>query len=133
MSISIEKSELVIARILSFLIDNGLQDSRLSFKNLSLLPEYQPFFQTCIKWLIDEDYVRVTWLVDSISSEFHVCGAVLTSKGFAILGHKFSVNGGHVTAAQLVKEKSEGAANMTGIGDFLGGILGGFTKSLGSG
>ena len=133
MSVSIEKSELVIARILSFLVGNGLQESQLSFKTLNLPVEYQPFFQTCIRWLIDEDFIRVTRLVDSISSMFHVYGAVLTSKGFAILGHKFSINGGDVTAAQLVKEKSEGAANISGIGDFLGGILGGFTKSLGSG
>jgi hypothetical protein len=125
-------SEIVIAKILSVLMENGLKESLLSFRSLDLSDEYEPFFKTSFLWLIDEALVRSSTNIESITSAFHAYDPVLTAKGFAILGSKLQVRDGQVALAEVVEEKASNSGTYTGIGDFLGGLLGGFTKSMGS-
>lgn len=129
---NIEKSELVIANILRLLMEFGLSEAILNFEELGLSDDYGPFFVTCVKWLEAEGLIRTQEIHQLLSGTGFVVGPTLTSKGFAILGHKFSIDGQEVTTAQVVKGKSEGSSNFSAIGDFLGSVLGGAYKSLGS-
>ena len=86
MGSNLEKSEVVIAKILKLLMDQGLKDSMMSFRSLNLEEEYEPFFKTCFLWLIAEGLVRSSTNSESITSIFHAYGPVLTAKGFSVLG-----------------------------------------------
>ena len=129
---NLQKSEVVIARILKRLIDKGLQDSMLSFRSLDLDEEYEAFFKTCFIWLIDEGFVRSATNMESINSAFHAYDPVLTSKGFTVLGRHLELKDGAVTVASVVEETSSRKQSLASVGDFFGGLLGGFTKSIGS-
>jgi hypothetical protein len=130
---NIERSERVIASVLHILLDKGLQDAwELSFEDLELSEDFEPFFGGAIKWLISEGIIRAEGVSEYINASALLISPTLTSRGFAILGHKFTIEGRAVTAVELVDAKSKGSPTYTGVGDFLGGILGGFTKSIGS-
>jgi hypothetical protein len=129
---NLEKTELVIAKILSVLMENGLKESTLVFRTLDLSDDYEPFFKTCFLWLIDEGLVRSRTNILSIGSAFHAYDPVLTAKGFAVLGSKLLFKDGQVALASVVEDKATDSGMYTGIGDFLGGLLGGYTKSIGS-
>ena len=132
MQSNLEKTELVIAKILSLLMENGLKESMLSFGSIDLSSDYEPFFKTSFLWLIDEGLVRSRTNMESITSAFHAYDPVLTAKGFSVLGSKLQFHGGKVALAAIVEDKAANAGMYTGVGDFLGGLLGGFTKSVGS-
>ncbi len=132
MATNIQKSEVVIARILKHLMDNGLQQSMMSFNTLELDNEYEAFFKTSFMWLIHEGMVRSSTNIESITSVFHAYDPVLSGQGFAALGRNLEANGGSITMATAVKETSSSKQSYSGLGDFFGGILGGFTKSMGS-
>jgi hypothetical protein len=132
MTSNIAKSEVVIAKILKLLMETGLKDTTVSFRSLDLADEYEPFFQTCFIWLIDEGLIRSKTNIDSVSSAFHSYGPVLTSRGFAVLGKQIEVNGAKMTIATAIDQTSRGQKSATFVGDFVGGMLGGFTKSISS-
>lgn len=50
-----------------------------------------------------------------------------------MLDQPFATGEKKIPVGQAVKEVAEGGKNYAGIGDFFGGVLGGFTKSMGSG
>jgi hypothetical protein len=130
---NIERSERVIASVLHVLLDKGLQDAwELSFEDLALTEEFEPFFSGAIKWLIAEGIIRAEDVAEYINASALVISPTLTSRGFALLGHEFTFEGRAVTVAELIDAKSKGSQTYTGLGDFLGGMLGGFTKSIGS-
>ena len=129
---NLAKTELVLARILALLMEQGLKGSTLTFGSLNLDPEYEPFFKTCFLWLIDEGLVRSRTNLESISSAFHSYDPVLTARGFAVLGSNLRVNDGQVSLAKIVEDKAASSGMYTGVGDFLGGLFGGFTKSISS-
>ncbi len=129
-----EKSELVVAKILSAVSDNGLQYFRLDFDDLKLDEAFEPFFDTCINWLADENIIRFSELIpDCDDDQWAVSNPVLTSYGYSLLNSPLL--GGKVdeTMGAAIKKVSEKGTSYAGIGDFIGGILGGFTKSIGSG
>ena len=132
MGSNLEKSEVVIAKILKLLMDQGLKDSMMSFRSLNLEEEYEPFFKTCFLWLIAEGLVRSSTNSESITSIFHAYGPVLTAKGFSVLGNRLVLKEGEVTIARVVEETSSSDKSYSGLGDFFGGLLGGLTKSLSS-
>jgi len=129
---NLAKSELVLAKILTLLMEQGLKGSMLTFRSLNLEPDYEPFFKICFLWLVDEGLVRAKDNQESITSVFHVYDPVLTGKGFSVMGSRLQVDGETVRIAKVVEDRAANATGYTGLGDFLGGVLGGFTKSIGS-
>ena len=128
---STQKSERVMAMILARLLENGVQDGEMDEDRLGLTDELRPYFGQCFKWLIREGLVSAGSFRSTNSGSFAV-DPVLTARGYELLGRKFAIDGRDVSAAQIVNEKSKDATSYTGLGDFLGGVLGGFTKSIGS-
>ncbi len=131
----LEKSELVISRILSLLMEWGIQESRLEFSELELdATEFGSFFWPCIEWLVAEGVVRTETHHRTLGSVHsgEVLNPVLTSYGLKLLGQRLSVGQEQEQLADRVKQVSKSGTNYSGIGDLVGGILGGFTKSISS-
>mgnify|MGYP000480616667 CR=1 FL=1 len=130
---NLQRSEIVISKILQDLVETGLQDGvALQFEDLDLDNGFEPFFVGCCRWLLDEGIVRCT-NEHQVLKGMPMVNPVITAKGFALLGQPFagSVEGNRVGDA--VKEVATGNRNYAGVGDFFGGLLGGFTKSISGG
>lgn len=130
---NLQKSELVVSRVLEHLLNQGLQQgTRISFTDLNLPENYEAIFNGCCLWLIDEGIIRCSNKSQSMGGNLTLFSPMITAKGFAFLDQSFWVSGNKMLVGQAVKEVASGQVSYSGIGDFLGGILGGFTKSMGS-
>ena len=130
---NLQKSETVISKILEFLLEQGLQaGSRLAFEDLDLPDDYGPTFNGCCVWLLEEGIIRCSNSSQAIGSDVTMFSPMITSRGFALLDQPFVIEGEKMRVGQAVKEVADGQKNYAGIGDFVGGLLGGFTKSMGS-
>ena len=135
---NIEKSEVVIATILRLLIERGIKGGELDFASLHLGDEYIPFFATCFTWLVDEGLIRAAKVTvvpgdgEDAADDLYVYNPTLTSQGFALLGQRVKIGETTTTIGEAVESRSDGKPRGWQMGDFLGGILGGFTKSVGS-
>ena len=131
---NMEKSELVVAKILSRLIDTGFTDSQLSFGDIELADEYEEFFYLSAQWLLDEGIMRAKNQTRSMDGSGTLISPVLTAYGLSLLNQPSPVGGNEGdTMGTAVISASEKGTSYTGIGDFIGGLLGGFTKSMASG
>ncbi|MCB1470915.1 MAG: hypothetical protein KDK08_27990 [Rhizobiaceae bacterium] len=130
---NLQKSEVVISKILQDLVETGLQyGTALEFKELGLNEEFEPFFIGCCLWLLDEGIVRCT-NEHQVLKGVPMVNPVITAKGFALLGQPFAQGGeegGRV--GEAVKEVATGRRNYAAVGDLVGGVLGGLIKSMGS-
>lgn len=130
---NLQKSELVISKILEHLLDLGLQQgTRLSFEDLDLTKEYAPIYNGCCAWLIEEGVIRCANTSQAMGGNLGMISPMITSRGFALLDQPFGVVEGKMRVGHAMKEIAGGHKNYAGIGDFVGGLLGGFTKSIGS-
>ncbi|WP_203290777.1 hypothetical protein [Maricaulis parjimensis] len=130
---NLQKSELVISKILEALVEQGIQcRTHLPFAELGLSDELKPFFEGCCLWLYDEGIVRCT-NPHQLGTNGSMVNPSITAYGFQLLGQKFLAGDKEEALGTAVKEVASGQKNYAAIGDFFGGILGGFTKSLGSG
>ena len=130
---NLQKSELVISKILTRLLELGLQQgTRLSFEDLDLPKEYAPIYNGCCAWLIEECVIRCSNTSQAMVGNLGMISPMITSRGFALLDQPFSVGNERMRVGQAVKEVADGQRNYAGFGDFVGGLLGGFTKSMGS-
>lgn len=129
---NIEKSEVVIARILSKLMEFGLQSADLKFQELDLDESFEPFFSTCIDWLESEGLIRMHEHIKLMNRTSIADGVVLTSYGFSVMGQKMGGTQEDIVVGDAVKQVSESQSGYSGVGDFIGGLLGGFTKSISS-
>lgn len=130
---NLQRSEIVISKILQDLVETGLQyGTTLEFEELGLDQEFEPFFTGCCLWLLDEGIIRCT-NAHQVVKDAPMVNPVITAKGFSLLGQPFV--GGEVgnRVGDAVKEVASGNRNYAGFGDFFGGLLGGFTKSIGGG
>lgn len=131
----IAKSELVISKILTLLMEWGIQESELAFEELDLETEdYGVFFFPCIEWLVSEGIIRTgkIYKFKDGPGSGTVLRPVLTSLGFQILGESISIGNKDDQLANQIRKVSESGTNYSGVGDFFGGLLGGFTKSMSS-
>ncbi len=132
----LRRSEIVIARILNLLIGWGIQECQLEFHELELEEEFAPFFFPCINWLISEGVIRASSVERYSSNKTSAGGVVLypqlTSYGFNALGSEIQIGDNTPKLATAVKEVSDNQKSYSQIGDFVGGLLGGFSKSLSS-
>ena len=127
---NIEKSEIMIARILSKALDFGLQRADLKFGELELDEIFQPFFVTSIDWLVAEGLIRVMQHNKAMDGTSHVSGITLTSFGFSVMGRKLNGADGEILVSEVVQKVSDSKASYSGFGDFVGGLLGGFAKTI---
>ena len=131
---NLEKSELVVAKILSWLMDTGFTRSELSFDDLELAKEYEEFFDLSAQWLLDEGIMRAADHALIMRGSGTLFSPVLTAYGLSLLNQPSPVGGNEgETVGTSVKSASESGASYTKFGEVLGGFLGGFTKSMGSG
>ncbi|WP_156801069.1 hypothetical protein [Oceaniovalibus guishaninsula] len=127
---SLKISERLVAAIVNILAERGVRRSSLSYKELGLEPEEidGPLFLDAMIWLSDEGIIR-----SSAKTRFDMDGNAyyftLTAYGYRLLGQKFQ---GALNLGQAVRETAETGRSFAGIGDFVGGLLGGFTKSISS-
>lgn len=129
---NLQKSELVISKILEHLLQTGIQDGvALPFQELGFEEDIEPFFVGCCRWLLDEGIVRCT-NEHQVTQGAPMVNPVITAKGFALLGQPFVQGDDGSRVGDAVKEVASGNRNYAGFGDFFGGLLGGFTKSMGS-
>ncbi len=87
-------------------------------------------FDNLVDWLADEGVVRLTSNPSSGTEPDEWCyELVLTAYGFRMLSQKL---GGDLdlTLREAVKQVNTGKPGWSSLGDFLGGLFGGFTKSL---
>jgi hypothetical protein len=135
---NIEKSELVIATILRILVERGIAASEMEFSSLGLPDSFFPFFATCFRWLQSEGIVRAEKVAamsgdDSDDAvDLYIYNPTLTSRGFTLLGQSIKVGNTETTVAKAVETRASGQTTGWQIGDLVGGVLGGFTKSIGS-
>lgn len=123
------ESTTMVARLVDLLAENGLAKTEVASRDF--LPtnadqEQIQLFADIVKWLQDEGVVRD----DGSYSDGHggvVFDLVLTSRGFWLLEQKFS---GDLTLGSAISKVARNEPMTGGIGDFVGGILGGFTKSI---
>lgn len=130
---ALQRSETMIARILSLLMEWGIQEAQLEFSELELSDEYRPFFFPCVKWLADEGVIRYDEISRELADEAagFVFRPVLTSYGLSVLGQKLQIADKETQLSDAVKNVSDGHANYAKVGNFTGGLLASFLKSIG--
>ena len=130
---NVNKSEFAISKILECLLEFGLQQgTQLRFEDIDLPDDYKSIFAGCCAWLLEEGVIRFGKASQSMDGNFAMISPMITAKGFALLDQPFSVGGDTMRVGQAVKEVAAGRKNYASFGDFIGGLLGGFTKSMGS-
>lgn len=129
---NLEKSELVIAKILGLLMEWGISDELLDFSQLGLEEEYLPFYIPCVKWLQAEGILRANEVYEVMNGNGRVLAPTLTAHGLSLMGRSLAVGEATTTIGEAVKKTSKKTEYYTGAGDFTGGFIGGLLKSLGS-
>lgn len=130
----LQRSNVVFAKILQLAKEHGVSHWSLSFDALQLDDEFRTFFFPCVEWLEAEGLIRVGSYARTLGgyAEGSISNISLTARGMAVLGQKIVLSGEEMTLSEEVRRVSAGEKSYSGIGDFIGGILGGFTKSIGS-
>ena len=130
---NLEKSELVIAKILGLLMEWGLSRTTLEFEELNLDLTHLEYFRTCFEWLEAEGIVRANEIAKYQDGKTKVFGPTLTAHGFRLMGKSLLVANTPSTIGDAVQKTARETSFYTGIGDFGGGFVGGLLKSLGNG
>lgn len=131
---ALAESEEMVAKILNYLAQRGVRLTDVSVLELGYPKDnkLEVLFANAINWLINEGVVRQRALHEIQGGTQHESVArncVLTSKGFALLSKPFK---GSLTLGAAVRETAEGGPGYSNIGELLGGLLGGFTKTISS-
>ena len=129
---NIEISEKVIAKILEFLLEKGIQPGDLQTGQLELTDGEKPFFETCCAWLINEGLMSATNVSTTLSGHVYLNSPQLTSKGFQAMKNPVPLAGREPTVEQTVREASQDSNFFSNLGELSGSFLGSLTKSLGS-
>ena len=129
---NLKKSELVIARVLSLLMDWGIQDTELRFEELDLNDDYRSFFFPCVNWLVEEDIIRTGKIQPFLDGPGAgvILRPVLTARGVSLLDMELKLGGENKSFAVAVKDVSTGNATYAKAGNFTGGLLASFIKSM---
>lgn len=129
----LDASRVIVAEIISSLEENGVIPSEIHVSDFR--PKYtledSRLFASAVSWLAAESVIRLRGkpIADTDDDTLHY-EVVLTSFGFSALARQLS---GNLTLREQLKEAREGQRTWSGVGDLLGGVLGGFTKSISNG
>jgi hypothetical protein len=127
----LEASERMVVAIVSELAVRGALDEDLVLNDLNIDGELkQPqLFINAVQWLAREGVIASEMENSFLLDGTEVFGFILTSLGYQLLSQKFK---GELTLGTAIKQVSETGKTYTSAGDFVGGLLGGFTKSISS-
>ena len=128
---NLERSERVVSAIVAFLMEQGFKDGSLSFDSLNLDDEHRSFFDTSVRWLLDEGIIRAVNHIEVIKGTSELDRPVLTSKGFLLLNQRVDFMEGAERVGEVVKKTALNEGSYSKLGSLIGGVLGGFTKSIG--
>ena len=129
---SIIESEILVAKIVKCLAQNGVRSVELQTTDFFPTADQLSIddFMETIRWLRQEGIVRTDEIPRFLFNHPNMkVRCVLTAFGFALLDQKFRNADNLGQAIEKVNASGVGYSN---IGDLIGGILGGFTKSIGS-
>jgi hypothetical protein len=131
---AMEKTSLVLAKILDLALKNGVSHWSLQFSDLELDDGYKTYFFPCIEWLEAEGIIRVDRYSKTLGGVANgtVQNISLTSLGMSILGKEVEINGYHERLSETVGKVSQGKVDFHRIGDTIGGLIGGLIKSVGN-
>lgn len=123
-----------MAKILEKSMEIGIQEWFLKFDDLALSDDFATFFYPCLEWLESESLIRVKSYSRTMGGPAKgvVQNVHLTSLGQAALRQEVNVDGKLEMVSETVRKMSKEPASYTKFGDFLGSVLGGFTKSISS-
>ena len=131
---AMQRTNLVLAKVLNLARENGVSHWNLQFSELDLDRDFETHFYPCIEWLEREGLISVgayQRTLDGLASGF-VSNIALTSRGMAVLGQQVEISGTTEEFASTVEKVSEGKLDYHRIGDTIGGIIGGIFKSVSS-
>ena len=129
---NLQKSEKVIAVLLANLIERGLKHGTVSMHNLGLPNGCEEFLYPSAIWLGDEGIIRFQDISSTFDGAVDLINPVLTSHGFNLMQKQLEIGGQTTSIGSAVKEVANEKRSFAQMGDFFGGVLGGFTKSIGS-
>lgn len=123
-----------MARILAKAMEMGIQEWMLTFDALDLDDDFSNFFYPCLEWLESEGLVRVTAYHRAMGgpAEGSVQNIPITAFGQNVLRQEVNITGESEKLSETVKSVSTKPEYYSKFGDFLGSLLGGFTKSIGT-
>lgn len=127
----LEASEVIAARIITRLAPLGVNRVTLTLQQIDPKGEMQfseRLFIDAMHWLSEEGILRFE--MERHTSQVRMKGCVLTAYGFSLLGRKFSLNGRSQTVGESIKNVEDNSAGYSNLGNFFGGLLGAFTKSI---
>ncbi|MDR0809002.1 MAG: hypothetical protein LBE86_07745 [Gemmobacter sp.] len=129
---AMERTNIMLAKILDRAMSNGVSHWTLEFGDLGLSDEFGTYFFPCIEWLEAEGLIRVGACDRLLGGVAAGCARniALTAKGMAVLGAQIDVQGRREPLSVSVKQVSEGKVDYNRIGDAIGGLIGGFLKSM---
>jgi hypothetical protein len=126
------RGQTIIAQVLAYIFEQGFDTEQLHAGTLGLSEEDNRTFDSTVTWLIDEGIIRVANISHPMVGGITLLRPVITAHGFSILGQPLTIGGAQSTVADGVVQASKGKLDYSALGDFVGGLLGGFTKSVGS-
>ena len=128
---NLRKSEVVVAKVLSLLLEAGLKRTTVNFQSLNLDPSFEEFFDTSVNWLINEGIIRANF-PPVLAGTGTLMSPVISAYGFSLLGQNIFGSGEKKSNREVISQIASAPTSYAGIGDFIGGLLGGFTKSVNS-
>jgi hypothetical protein len=129
---NMEKSERMVAAILSELVHRGFQHGTLQFQELGLSDDYAPFFAQSLRWLEGEGLIRAAEIKVLLDGSAIALNPAITSYGMSVLGAELKVGDGEIQKlAATVEKVRSGEAQYARAGNFAGGLLAAFVKSIG--
>jgi hypothetical protein len=138
---NLEAHSAIVAAILRHLLKGGISRADLTVDQFrpdiraAGYPEpadFEGMFSDIMIWLRDEGIIRVGQLIGSGEGEEFFKDCVITGRGMDMLRRKADVLGGR-TAADVImstEDQSASAPQLVKLGGLIGGVLGGFTKSV---
>jgi hypothetical protein len=125
----LDKHMALVARVVAKFISTGLMphdiDSRGVEDFLGTLDE-KKVFEAVIIWMLDEGIIRAKNVSRTMDGTIRLAAVQLTAKGLAIV--KQPLPGGDTIEKRI--QADAGDRSWSSIGDLIGGIAGGFTKSM---
>ena len=126
---NLRKSEIVVAKILSILLETGFQPSDLGVEKLKLEEGFEKFFELSVIWLMEEKIIRGNF-IRTMDRMGRLTEPMITAHGFELLGQNIVGSADKKSNREVISQIASSPSSYSGIGDFIGGLLGGFTKSV---
>lgn len=127
----LEASELISARIIARLAPMGVNRITLTLRQLDPdgnMPFSERLFIDAMYWLEEEGILRFE--MEKHQNHVRMRGCVLSAQGFSMLSQPFSLDGKTTTVGDTIKSVEDNGAGYSNVGNFVGGLLAAFTKSI---